>query len=70
MQIVERSGVQAEEAVRIFLEFKRVESAIKGSHGVIVVIVAIIKGSEVVLVIASCEIQQLQLNSLLRFSIG
>ena len=30
VQIVERSGVAAEEAVRIFLEFKRVESAIKG----------------------------------------
>jgi len=29
VQIVERSGVSAEEAVRIFLEFKRVESAIK-----------------------------------------
>ena len=37
----------AEEAVRIFLEFKRVESAIKGSSGVIVVIVAIMKGSKV-----------------------
>ena len=30
MKIVERTGVRAEEAVRIFLEFKRVESAIKG----------------------------------------
>ena len=39
----------AEEAVRIFLEFKRVESAIKGSHGVIVAMVAITKGSEVVI---------------------
>jgi len=29
VQIVERNGVPAEEAVRIFLEFKRVESAIK-----------------------------------------
>ena len=30
VQIVERSSVAAEEAIRIFLEFKRVESAIKG----------------------------------------
>ena len=30
VQIVERGGVAAEEAVRIFVEFKRVESAIKG----------------------------------------
>ena len=31
VQIVERNSVPAEEAVRIFLEFKRVESAIKGT---------------------------------------
>ena len=34
VQIVERGGVAAEEAVRIFLEFKRVESAIKGIVGI------------------------------------
>ena len=31
VQIVERNSVPTEEAVRIFLEFKRVESAIKGT---------------------------------------
>ena len=48
---MERSGVPAEEAVRIFLEFKRVESAIKGSQAVIVVIVTITKESEVVIAV-------------------
>ena len=52
VQIVERSGVLAEEAVRIFLEFKRVESAIKG---ICLDIGVDVKGSH--------RIQQLYFNS-------
>ena len=66
VQIVERSSVAAEEAIRIFLEFKRVESAIKGicvvlglihnsrQSEMVLIVIAIIKGNH--------GIQQLSVN--------
>ena len=66
VQIVERSSVAAEEAIRIFLEFQSVESAIKGicvvlglihnsrQSEMVLIVIAIIKGNH--------GIQQLSVN--------
>ena len=66
VQIVERSSVAAEEAIRIFLEFKRVESAIKGI-GVVLGLIHKSRQSEMVLIVIAIikgnhGIQQLSVN--------